>query len=74
MWCRRDADGVDRRLLVLVDIDDDVRGRKRLEAGEIDAFRAADLGDAAHDGARMHAESGAADQLGRRDRDRRSAR
>ena len=48
---------------VLVDVDDDVRRRELADPVDVDVLRAADLGDAPHDLARMDAEAGAPDEL-----------
>ena len=53
---------IDRGLLVLVDIDDDVGRRQFAYAHEIDVFGAADFRNAAHAVARVNAKAGAADQ------------
>jgi len=53
---------VDGRLFILVDVDDEMRGGELAYARDIDGFSAADLRDAAHERARMNAESRAADE------------
>ena len=55
-------DGVHRIAPVFVDVGDDVGRRQAADDVELDVLGAADLGDAAQDFARVHAESGAADQ------------
>src|SRR6185369_9292649 len=53
---------VDGRLFVLIDVDDEMRGGELAYARDIDCLGAADFRDAAHERARMDAETRAADE------------